>query len=101
MLYAMLEFSSSPELEKNKAPVCHVCLVIDKSTSMKGRRINMIADNIIKLTNQLNGEDLLSIITFNDKAEIFLTPTPLEQIKHIYERYRQLNAAEEQKFFKV
>jgi Ca-activated chloride channel family protein len=53
---------------------------------MKGRRINMIADNIIKLTNQLNGEDLLSIITFNDKAEIFLTPTPLEQIKHIYEK---------------
>lgn len=93
MLYAMLELSSLAKTEKIKRPICHVCLVIDKSTSMKGRRINMIAENIVKLTNQLNENDLLSIITFNDKAEILLTPTPLEQINQIYEKITTIHCS--------
>jgi len=91
ILYTMFELSSLAKTEKIKQPICHVCLVIDKSTSMKGRRINMIAENIFNLTNKLKEHDLLSIITFNDKAEILLTPTPIEQIKQLYEKIATIN----------
>jgi Ca-activated chloride channel homolog len=86
MIYAMLELNSLVELDRSKIPQNHLCLVIDKSTSMKGSRIEMVKDNIIQLMEKLRPTDLVSVVTFNDRADLLLSPTKVSETSIIGEK---------------
>jgi Ca-activated chloride channel homolog len=75
LLYILLELqASSDEKEQPSVPV-NICLVIDTSTSMKGNAIDNIKEAALDLINQLRPFDYLSIVSFNDKAEVLLSST--------------------------
>jgi Ca-activated chloride channel family protein len=91
IVYAMLELKCLVDFERSKLPQGHLCLVIDCSTSMKGSRIEMVKENIVRLMNALKPTDLISIITFNDKADLLLTPTRVDQISQITEKLSKIS----------
>ncbi|PKN97407.1 MAG: hypothetical protein CVU42_16160 [Chloroflexi bacterium HGW-Chloroflexi-4] len=86
VIYAMIEMNSLVDLDRTKIPQNHLCLVIDKSTSMKGSRIEMVKENIIQFVEKLKPTDVISIVAFNDRADLLLSPTKVSDINFISEK---------------
>jgi Ca-activated chloride channel family protein len=58
------------ETESNK-PI-NLSLVIDRSTSMKGDRLEYVKSALELLINELAPDDLISVISFSDRAEVIV-----------------------------
>ncbi len=69
VMYALLEIQCTALKEKSQPPPVHICLVIDCSTSMKGERLDLVKTNVLHVVRQLRVQDILSVVTFNDRAE--------------------------------
>ena len=54
------------------SPPLNVCLVLDRSTSMQGERMDAVKAAAIELVRQMRPDDILSIVTFSDRAEIIV-----------------------------
>lgn len=69
LIYVLLEISaqgvptSMPKLPLN------LCLVIDRSSSMRGERLQQVKDAAYRIVDMLGDDDYLSLVTFNDRAE--------------------------------
>ncbi|KPV46409.1 hypothetical protein SE17_43350, partial [Kouleothrix aurantiaca] len=69
LLYILLE--ATPEglaAELPKLPL-NICLVIDRSSSMRGERLNQVKDAASKIIDQLSQDDFFSLVVFNDRAD--------------------------------
>jgi Ca-activated chloride channel family protein len=69
ILYALIQLSVPAGMERPPAPPMNTCLVLDCSTSMQGKRLDMLKKASIELIRQLRKKDALSIIAFSDRAE--------------------------------
>jgi Ca-activated chloride channel family protein len=83
IFYALMDFMTFEEFDPLKLPAINLCLVLDRSTSMAGKRLEMVKANISQLMKVLRPQDVLSIAVFSDKAEIFLPPTRVSELTHI------------------
>jgi Ca-activated chloride channel homolog len=72
MVYALLELSAVSKYTSVASPPLNVCLVLDRSTSMQGVRMDTVKTAAIELIRQLKPNDRLSIIVFSDRADILL-----------------------------
>jgi Ca-activated chloride channel homolog len=72
LIYCLLELIAPPKPETAARPPLNLCLILDRSTSMQGERMDMVKSASIELVRQLNPEDTLSIIVFGDRAEVLL-----------------------------
>jgi Ca-activated chloride channel homolog len=79
--YVLVDMICTAEVEFNKLPPFHLCLVLDKSTSMQGTRMDMVKATAAQLLRQFRPQDLFSVITFSDRAEILIPPTRVSDIK--------------------
>jgi Ca-activated chloride channel family protein len=75
LVYALVELLSTSEPEPALFPPTHVCLVVDRSTSMQGARMDMVKANIIQFFKQLKPQDLVSVVAFSDRAEVIVPPS--------------------------
>jgi len=73
LVYVLLKFTAPPAARNIPPPPLNLCLVIDRSTSMSGARMDTIKSAAIELLRQLKAEDRLSIVTFSDRAEVILS----------------------------
>ncbi len=72
LVYVLLDIVSSVDLNSQIAAPLNVCLVIDRSTSMSGIRMDTVKATAIELLRQLRPQDILSVVSFSDRAEIVL-----------------------------
>jgi Ca-activated chloride channel family protein len=72
LVYALLELSASKKYATQPEPPINVCLIIDRSTSMHGARLDTVKTAAIELVRQLKSNDLISIVTFSDRAEVLV-----------------------------
>lgn len=86
LFYVILELKGLIKPENLKTPAANICLLVDCSTSMKGSRISMVKENILSFIETLKPEDTLSVVTFNDRAELVLSPTKVRDIGAIHDR---------------
>jgi Ca-activated chloride channel family protein len=71
MLYVLLEIK--PETQKAMpAPPLNVCLVLDRSTSMRGDKVDMLRAAAIQVMRGLHPQDILSVVAFSDRAEVLI-----------------------------
>ncbi len=75
LIYALAELVSTSEPDRSQFPPIHVCLVIDRSTSMNGERIDMVKANITQFFKLLKPQDMISVVTFSDRAEVVIPPS--------------------------
>ena len=75
LVYALAELTSTSEPDRSQYPPIHVCLVIDRSTSMSGERIDMVKANITQFFKLLKPQDMISVVTFSDRAEVVIPPS--------------------------
>ncbi len=55
----------------------NLSLVIDRSTSMKGPRLDRVKQAVHRIIDSLSPTDTLSLISFSDRAEIVFESTPV------------------------
>lgn len=75
LVYILLDMMASPAKsdtdEKNKnTPPLNISLIMDTSTSMAGKRMDMVKSSATQLLRRLNPKDILSVITFSDRAKV-------------------------------
>jgi len=75
LVYVLIELVCTAEVNKNNLPLSHVCLVLDRSTSMQGQRMDMVKSSALNLLQQLRSQDILSVVAFSDRAEVLIPPT--------------------------
>ena len=75
ILYAMVELSASDQFESHRLPL-NLCLVLDRSTSMKGGRLQQVKEAARYIVDQMETGDILSLITFSDRAQLVLPGQP-------------------------
>lgn len=89
MIYILLELTPSKQsMEVPVAPL-NVCLALDCSTSMKGEKLDMLKAAAIHIVRELRPQDLFSVVTFSDRAEV-LIPAAYRPEKHKLEAQIQM-----------
>jgi Ca-activated chloride channel family protein len=83
LVFALVELRVAPTAGKIPPPPLNVSLVLDRSTSMQGVRMDMVKTTAIELVRQLKPQDILSIISFSDRAEVLLPATKQVNQKNI------------------
>jgi Ca-activated chloride channel family protein len=72
LMYALLEITPAPKLAERPNPHLNLCLVLDRSTSMHGARMDTVKSAAIELVRQTTTEDIISIVAFSDRADVLV-----------------------------
>ena len=72
LIYALLEVASREEQNSLPTPPLNICLVLDRSTSMQGEKLDIVKGTAIQLLRSLRPEDILSVVSFSDRAEVII-----------------------------
>jgi Ca-activated chloride channel homolog len=71
----------------------NLCLVIDRSTSMKGERLERVKAAAALLIDKLGSDDLISVVTFSDRAEVVLPSSRVDNKPVLIGRIRSIQAS--------
>ncbi|MBN1219574.1 MAG: DnaJ domain-containing protein [Anaerolineae bacterium] len=69
--YALLDITPAADLPTSRLPL-NLCLVLDRSTSMQGMRLQQVKEGTRQIIDRLNDDDALSLVVFGDRAEVIL-----------------------------
>ena len=72
MLYLIIDLEAPAEARRAPSPPLNVCLVLDRSTSMKDEKMDVVKSTSIQLLRNLRPQDILSVVTFSDRAEVII-----------------------------
>jgi uncharacterized protein YegL len=72
LVYVLLE--ATPEGLPTQVPKLplNLCLVLDRSSSMRGERLMQVKEAAGRIIDQLGQEDFFALVVFNDRAEVVL-----------------------------
>ncbi len=72
MQYVILDLAPPEDAHKTSSPPLNVSLVIDRSTSMLGPKMEVVKATAIEVLRNLRPQDILSVVTFSDRAEVII-----------------------------
>jgi len=72
LVYALLDVRVRPSDETVTAPPLNLCLLLDRSTSMKDAKMDLLKAAAIHILRDLRAEDVFSLVTFSDRAEVVI-----------------------------
>lgn len=78
MIYFILELGPPDEARAAPSPPLNVCLVLDRSTSMQGEKMDIVKATAIQVLRNLRQQDILSVVTFSDRADVILPASYLQ-----------------------
>lgn len=91
LLYLLLEATPEGLPAQSAQLPLNLCLLIDRSSSMRGERLQQVKDAAAKIVDQLGQDDFFALVTFNDRAEIV---APSQRVTHKVELKRAINSIE-------
>jgi Ca-activated chloride channel family protein len=72
VFYVLLEIGPAIALRDERLPL-DLSIVIDRSTSMRGARLENVKEAARQIVDQLHDGDALALVSFNDRAEVLLS----------------------------
>jgi len=72
MIYVILDLEAPMEARRAPSPPLNVCIVIDRSTSMQGEKMDVVKATAIQVLRNLRPQDILSVVAFSDRAEVII-----------------------------
>ena len=93
LLYVILSIGSAQKVKPAERMPAHVCLIIDRSISMRGTRMEMVIKNLKQLIQWLQPDDVISAVAFSDRAEIILDPVECRHASLIDAKLYELRTA--------
>lgn len=82
MLYVLLSLKAAGELRQTSHRL-NLALVVDRSNSMRGARMQNVKMAAMDLVEALHPEDRLALIAFSDRAEV-LAPSTVAQDRRVF-----------------
>lgn len=70
--YVLLSIMPTANLKTSSRLPLNISIVLDRSTSMKGVRLQQVKEAINRIIDKLQPEDALSLVVFSDRAQILL-----------------------------
>lgn len=83
LIYVLLELDCTATEVVATGIDVHLTLVVDRSTSMAGSRLDMVKANILQTIKKMRPTDTISIVGFSDRAEVILPPTKVKSLEMI------------------
>jgi Ca-activated chloride channel family protein len=77
LLYMLVDVRG-PELEDRQRLPLNICLVIDRSTSMRGERLERVKSAANLVIDLLDPVDTLAVVTFSDRAAVVVPAGPVQ-----------------------
>ncbi len=72
LIYALLEAKpSNPKASETLTPL-NLCLVLDRSTSMQGEKMDVAKATAVRIVQMMRPVDLFGLVTFSDRADVLL-----------------------------
>lgn len=78
------------QLEGSERAPVNVALVLDRSGSMTGQKIEQAKDAAIAALDRLNSDDIVSVVAYDDTVQILVSATKLSARESIYQAIRSL-----------
>ncbi|MDR1269933.1 MAG: VWA domain-containing protein [Planctomycetaceae bacterium] len=75
--------------EKERVPV-NIALVIDRSGSMQGKKIEQAKEAAIQTVRQLRSKDIVSIVVFDSKVEVLIPATKISDREFVEQKIRSI-----------
>jgi Ca-activated chloride channel homolog len=72
LFYILLEITPTQTPEQWSKTPLNLALVLDRSTSMQGAKMDMVKANAIRMLRQMKPADIISVIAFSDQAEVLV-----------------------------
>ena len=72
LMYALLTVGALSEAVKIPAPPLNLCLLLDRSTSMQGEKMDRVKSAAIQLIRNMRPQDKFSIVIFSDRADVLI-----------------------------
>jgi len=91
-IYLLVDIRA-PEQEVKAVLPLNLCLVIDRSTSMQGTRLSCVKSAVELIADRLTAEDIISVVTFSDRAEVVLPAAHLDSKAHLAGQVRRIEAS--------
>jgi len=73
LMYALLEIESTEAGTDLAARPLNLCLLLDRSTSMQGAKLDLAKSAAIRIVEAIRPRDLFSVVAFADKAEVLVS----------------------------
>lgn len=93
LIYVLLNLRARQVNGTLPVPPLNICLVLDRSTSMKDAKMDLLKAAAIKFLRDLRAEDIFSVVVFSDRAETII-PAGYQAGRHTLEsQIRAIQAA--------
>jgi len=93
ILYALMRVAPPGfDLTGTGTPL-NLCFVIDCSTSMQGQLLDTVKEATIELINQLKQDDIISIVSFSDRADVVVPASANQDHQLLKTSVRMLHAS--------
>ena len=70
--YILMEILPSTNMPSIRAPI-NLSIVIDRSTSMQGQRMDQVRNSTLSILNELTPQDRATVVAFSDHAELIVS----------------------------
>lgn len=77
--------------QKSRVPL-NIAVVLDRSGSMSGSKLEQAKQAAIELVNQLDSKDIFSLVAYDNEVEILVPAQPVEDKEHLKKRIAQIEA---------
>lgn len=72
LIYVLLTMRGRRRGASLPVPPLNICLTLDRSTSMKGAKMDLLKAASIQFLRDMRNEDIFSVVTFSDRAEVII-----------------------------
>lgn len=93
IIYALLRIAQPGIDLSGPGTPLNLCLVVDCSTSMQGILLDTVKATAIELIKQLKENDIISIVSFSDRAEVVIPAAMNQDINLLQASIRMLRAS--------
>jgi Ca-activated chloride channel homolog len=93
IIFALLNLSPPENAADTPPPPLNVCILLDHSTSMKGARMDMVKSSAIEIIRQIRPQDILSIVSFGDHADVLLPAGSRRDLRQVEHNIQMMQAA--------
>ena len=77
IVYALFDIRAAQKMTTAHRLPLNLCLVIDRSTSMQGPRLDQVKAASMQLIDSLSESDSLAVVAFSDRAEVMWPSQPV------------------------
>lgn len=93
LIYALVNLRGRRRGDSLPVPPLNICLALDRSTSMKGAKMDLLKAAAIQFLRDMRNEDIFSVVTFSDRAEVAIAAGFQSERMKLESRIRDIQAS--------